>query len=134
MDSIERRITQLEDCVIENKARVDQLADDYEKLTRHREMLVAALTEITEAYRTAAGLVPVVVAAAERVLEEIAADGFYDEIPPHLERQQVDRWIDATGTAPPGVDLDLDWLNAAPKVPKSDFCDPFDPKPSAGGG
>jgi hypothetical protein len=86
------------------KYRTYQMAEDYLKLTRHREALVAALTEITEATRAAAGRTPVV-ATAERVLDEIADDGFYDEIPPWLERQQIDRWINATGTAPPGIDL-----------------------------
>jgi len=86
------------------KYRTDQMAEDYVKLTRHREALVAALTEITEATRDAAGRTPVV-ATAERVLDEIAAGGFYDEIPPWLEKRQIDRWIDAIGTAPPGVDL-----------------------------
>jgi hypothetical protein len=87
------------------KYRVDQMASDYEKLTRHRDMLAAALMEITDAYRTASGRVPVVI-TAERVLEDIAADGFYDEIAPWLEKEQIDRWIDATGTAPPGIDID----------------------------
>ena len=93
------------------KHSVDQMADAYKTLTQHREMLVAALTEITDAYRAAAGRVPVV-ATAERVLDKIAADGFYDEIPPWLEKQQIDRWIDATGTAPKG--LILDSLKEAP--------------------
>jgi hypothetical protein len=83
---------------------IDRL-DRCEELTQHRELLADALIQITEAFRAAAGSVPAVV-AAERVMETLVADGFYDEITPELEKRQIDRWIDEVGTAPPGVSID----------------------------
>jgi hypothetical protein len=104
LEKIERKIREQDELYDELNQRLDGLKDMYDMAVRHREALVAALTDITEAHRAAAGLAPAV-KAAERVLEVIEADGFYEEIPPWLEKRQIDRWIDATGTAPPGVDF-----------------------------
>jgi hypothetical protein len=120
---IERRFAMLEHRVNENNDRLDGLADDLEERTWQVEDLFYVMEEIVEAHRAIVGRVPIVV-LAEDVMKGVIGSGFFDQSTREQELEQIDKWIDAVGTAPP-VDASV-WGDVLEKRP---LPNPPAPKP-----
>jgi hypothetical protein len=97
-DSIE--LDRIKERLDEVEGQVEFVRDYNTQLLDQRDRLLAMLERVLDAYaieRTA------LVIKAEDLIEDIYGD---IDIPRELERRQIDRWIDAVGTAPPGVDIE----------------------------
>jgi hypothetical protein len=102
IDRIEQQYIELRRELGEVEGQVELLADHNTHLLDQRDQLLEMLERVLDAYSTSAGRTALVISA-----EDLINDIYNEiEIPRGLERQQVDKWIDLLGTAPPGVDID----------------------------
>lgn len=103
MDEPDREWDRLYRQVLEIRLTLESALD---KAERHREWLVESMLGVIDAWKTGDDLRPAMTEAMDTIAT-MRLEGFFEQIPPWLKKEQVRRWIDATGAAPPGVDPDL---------------------------
>jgi hypothetical protein len=85
--------------------RLEWMQIENERLRRHRATLIEAVIKLVETCR-AHGDRSIAVIEAARMLEDIEEEISDEGVLISQIKRDADRWIDALGTAPPGVDLD----------------------------